>query len=63
MALFGDDQGKTEKALAFAGAAYALAPSNPDVAKGYGLILLRSGKDKARGIALIKKAANTRLAI
>ena len=53
-------EGRTEKALVFAGAAYALAPTNPAAAKGYGLILLRSGKDKARGIALIKKAANTR---
>ncbi len=56
-------EGKTDKALAFAGGAYALAPSNPAVAKGYGLILLRSGKDKTRGAALIKKAANTHLAI
>ena len=53
-------KGKPEKAVAFAGAAYALAPSNSAVTKGYGLILLRSGKDKAGGLALIKKAASTR---
>lgn len=56
-------EGKPEKAMVFARAAYALAPSNPAVAKGYGLILLRSGKDKARGVALIKKAASSGLAI
>ena len=56
-------EGKPEKAMVFAKAAYALAPSNPAVAKGYGLILFRSGKDKARGAALIKKAASSGLAI
>jgi tetratricopeptide (TPR) repeat protein len=56
-------KGDMDKATVFAEAAYTLAPSNPAVAKGYGLILSRSGKDKARGLALIKKAANSRLAI
>lgn len=49
-------RGDTGRALAYAGAAYMLAPSNPAVAKGYGLILVQSGKDKAGGAALLKKA-------
>lgn len=49
-------KGNTGRALAYSGAAYRLAPSNPAVAKGYGLILVQSGKDKAGGAALLNKA-------
>jgi tetratricopeptide (TPR) repeat protein len=49
-------KGNTGRALAYSGAAYRLAPSNPAVAKGYGLILVQSGKDKAGGAALLKTA-------
>lgn len=53
-------KGEPDRALAYAGAAYRLAPSNPAVSKGYGLILVQSGRDKAAGAALLKKAARIR---
>jgi cellulose synthase operon protein C len=49
-------QGNNDRALAYASAAYAIAVSNPALASTYGWILFKSGKDKIRGIALLKKS-------
>jgi cellulose synthase operon protein C len=49
-------QGNNDRALTYAGAAYAIAVSNPALASTYGWILFKSGKDKVSGIALLKKS-------
>jgi cellulose synthase operon protein C len=49
-------QGNNDRALTYASAAYAIAVSNPALASTYGWILFKSGKDKVRGIALLKKS-------
>jgi cellulose synthase operon protein C len=49
-------QGNNDRALTYAGAAYAIAVSNPALASTYGWILFKSGKDKVGGIALLKKS-------
>lgn len=54
------NQGDPDKAATYAAAAYAVAPSNPAAAKTYGLILVKTGKDKVGGAALLKKAKLTR---
>lgn len=50
------NRGEPGKAVRYAKAAYAVAPSNAAVASGYGWILYKSGTDKAGGAALLKKA-------
>lgn len=49
-------KGDTQKAVGFAAAAYAIAPGNAALANSYGWILFKTGKDKAGGVALMKKA-------
>ncbi|MEK6638263.1 MAG: tetratricopeptide repeat protein [Pseudomonadota bacterium] len=49
-------QGNNERALTYAGAAYSIAISNPALASSYGWMLYKSGKDKPKGIALLKKS-------
>lgn len=49
-------QGNNDRALTYAGAAYAMAISNPALASSYGWMLYKSGKDKNGGIALLKKS-------
>lgn len=50
------NRGQTGKAVQYAKAAYAVAPSNAAVASGYGWILFKSGTDKPGGAALLRKA-------
>ncbi len=50
------NKGTAQTAVDYARAAYAIAPSNPAVANGYGWILYKTGTDRQGGVALLKKA-------
>ena len=50
--------GRTGEALAYAAKAYDLAPANPAVVDTYGWILFQSGKDRAKGIDLMRQAVS-----
>lgn len=49
-------KGDNDRALTYAKAAYGIATGNPALASSYGWILYKSGKDKAGGVALLKKS-------
>ncbi|SFS00646.1 tetratricopeptide repeat protein [Sphingomonas jatrophae] len=49
--------GRRDEALALGAQAYRLAPANAAVATGYGWLLHASGKDRARGIALMRQGS------
>lgn len=49
--------GNAERALVYARAAYALAPSSPIAADTLGVVLLRTPGQRAHGLALLEKAA------
>jgi tetratricopeptide (TPR) repeat protein len=49
--------GKADRAIAVAGAAYALEPENPAIADTLGWLLHESGRDKARALKLLRQAA------
>jgi cellulose synthase operon protein C len=48
--------GEPAKAAFFAGKAYALMPGNAAIANGYGRILIDTGRDRATGLDLLRKA-------
>lgn len=50
------NKGVPDNARLYAGAAYALAPSNPAIANSFGWILFKTGSDRQGGVALLKKA-------
>lgn len=49
--------GNTDKAIDFAGKALQQAPGNPSVMDTLGWLLVTSGKDRARGVQLLRDAA------
>ncbi|WP_157216287.1 tetratricopeptide repeat protein [Flavisphingomonas formosensis] len=48
---------RMDQALVYAGKAYDLAPANPAVGDTYGWILFQTGRDRQKGLALLRKAA------
>lgn len=50
-------RGNMAAALPLAQRAWTLAPDNPAMADTYGWLLFRSGRDRARGLALLEQAA------
>lgn len=50
-------RGNMAAALPLAERAWTLAPDNPAMADTYGWLLFRSGRDRARGLALLEQAA------
>jgi cellulose synthase operon protein C len=48
--------GEPAKAAFFSGKAYALMPSNAAIANSYGRILVETGRDRATGLELLRKA-------
>jgi cellulose synthase operon protein C len=51
------NQGNADKAVANARAAYALAPTHPVIANSWGWALYKTGRNKAKGLAFLKKAS------
>jgi tetratricopeptide (TPR) repeat protein len=52
------NKGNSAKARDFGGAAYAIAPSNANVASSYGWFLAQSGSNPKGGIALLRKSVS-----
>lgn len=52
------ERGDYERALPIARKAWALAPANPATTDTLGWLLFKSGADKARGLALLERAAH-----
>ena len=49
-------QGDNDQALAYAAAAYRIEISNPVLASSYGWMLFKAGKDRLRGLSLLRKS-------
>jgi tetratricopeptide (TPR) repeat protein len=50
------NKGNPDKALTYAGEAYAMMPSNANFASTYGWILFKTKRDPAGGVAMMRKA-------
>ncbi len=51
------ETGETEKALTYASAAYEIAPTNPVVADRWGWTLIKTERNKQKGLAILQKAS------